>query len=690
MVGVQHGGQGDILVRDDTEGLEYSFETLSRPNLETLNHTNGFTFPVDTAFEYDAKTIRFPFNASVYIRDSEGNSIGSCFEGSTRLGEGTYQLEFSTRLKTYLLVEGPLTIDVRIGTGDDVTTIISFQSNSRVRHGVRSPHTQASHSITTTADVEDLMAAVSHFGGAIKEHSPERSFQTLRGHPPILEVGDELDIPSDLSRPDTGITIEIPRTYAHIYAVTPLAYYLGATVVPGDKAQITTDTGYTHSLQARDGFEAEVDRVFQQIFLLDGVTRSVGYYSSHPPRQAKQLDSELPFEYETVYDLAPAEQLSTYMEVPWTTVEEYVPLWMVQTTVPTTPLTIEYLPHLANQLSLVHTRPTSPRHQVVSDGGTETHDLLTIQGEFDPELLTDHAWVGEDVPPGVTHVLREGFENRHNHEPAAESPDVAVVCTDEDMMDEGQAVIDAYKSRDDINTKVDVFTNATQDDVREALQGDYQLFHYIGHTTNHGFDCRDGVVSGDCISEVNATVFLLNSCGSSSLGEALVKNGSVGGIATLSKVPNNAAVAMGQRLARLIADGYPLRQAYLVAAKQSQFGAGYRVIGNGNIQAVQQHTGKFPTLTHSRSLSDGSYELQVAFHGTAHLGMGALSNLRGLGENETQRTYLSPTVAGPLTATPDELIAYIEDDWPPFVHNGQLYTSRRDVVDKIRDEIEQV
>ena len=106
--------------------------------------------------------------------------------------------------------------------------------------------------------MQAVMQAVAAFSSALKTTSAERSYPTLRGHPPTVELGDRLHIPDELSSPETGITIELPATYAAIYAAAPLAYYLGADLVPGEEPLLRTDTGSEYALDAAGDFDVSV------------------------------------------------------------------------------------------------------------------------------------------------------------------------------------------------------------------------------------------------------------------------------------------------------------------------------------------------------------------------------------------------------------------------------------------------
>jgi len=78
-----------------------------------------------------------------------------------------------------------------------------------------------------------MMEAVSALPSALKTTSPERTWPTLRGHPPLLELGDRLEIPDAIDPPDGEISLTVPREYASVYQAAPLAFFLGATIRPG-------------------------------------------------------------------------------------------------------------------------------------------------------------------------------------------------------------------------------------------------------------------------------------------------------------------------------------------------------------------------------------------------------------------------------------------------------------------------
>src|SRR5699024_7298273 len=238
---------------------------------------------------------------------------------------GSYIIELHTPIKLYLRVEGPLTV-----RADFEQTSIEFSDMTTVVVGARSYHQHPAGTVTTTSDPEDVMAAVSTFGSALKTFSPERSYPTLRGHPPTVEIGDELSIPTDLTPPETGVIIELPPELKYIYPAAPLAYYLGAEMVPGSGPRLRAGSDFEYALDSGRGFETEVEQVLKQVFMLDCLTREEGLYDTDlHERRAIESDLALDTEFDSaaLYDASPADRLATYLDIPFEIIEPHLPEW---------------------------------------------------------------------------------------------------------------------------------------------------------------------------------------------------------------------------------------------------------------------------------------------------------------------------------------------------------------------------
>lgn len=216
----------------------------SAPTTPTSVPTNRFEHPIDSARTLRTAAITIPVVTGVNLRDENGAVLTRTEERADEsYPPDRYVLELSTPLKVYLAVDSGVSI-----SSDTTRTRIEFGTETAVTVGARSRHQSPAGTITTTDCPTDMMAAVSAFGSALKTTGCERSYPTLRGHPPVIERGQTLAVPADLTPPETGITIELPPERRYVYVAASLAYYLGATVRPGRTPKITTSIGFEHPL----------------------------------------------------------------------------------------------------------------------------------------------------------------------------------------------------------------------------------------------------------------------------------------------------------------------------------------------------------------------------------------------------------------------------------------------------------
>jgi hypothetical protein len=291
------------------------------------------------------------------------------------------------------------------------------------------------------------MRAVSAFGSALKTTSCERSYPTLRGHPPTIENGEGLIVPDVLDAPDTGVRIEVPPEYGPVYTVSSLAYYLGATVVPGADALIATDAGFVHRLDGTDReFKGEVERVLKQCFFLDCVTRTEGHYPVDL-HERNQIEDEVALDFSRLYGKPLADQLEAYLEVPYALVEPHVPRWKLTAHVEPGPDSAEALPFVARDLAAIRSRKTTEAAKTVQ-GTAESlgiDEFVRSRGSDRPEgrnrmgnvrepavridgtdALED-MWIGDGVPVGASKGMVEAFRNHVTRTPSDGDIDITVV-----------------------------------------------------------------------------------------------------------------------------------------------------------------------------------------------------------------------------------------------------------------------
>ncbi|WP_229109962.1 hypothetical protein [Halapricum desulfuricans] len=633
-----------VRIVDPIEGSQFSL--LTPASVEpTSGNPDEFYFPVDTAASICTPALETPYLVDIWIRDGEGELVAeSTDEGSIAVPPGRYNLEVSSaQMKLYIAVEG----SVRVTTGEDRVRL-DFAESECVSIGARSLHEQPAATITTTDDPEDLMAAISAFGSALKTTSCERSFPTLRGHPPLLERGEELDVPDVLDVPETGIRIEVPRERDYVYPVASLAYYLGATVVPGERPRLRAD-GETFSLTADGDFESTVARVLEQAFLMDCVTRTEGYYTVDL-HERKVVEDAVDLDFEALYDQSTAAQVRTYLSIPFEDIADAMPRWKLTADIVPKPEHAEALPFLANDLAKIRTLAESEiQSRSVHDGVATVEDFFgpsskrsrstptrstrasrsDSSGPFEEHVFRppesdsiEQAYVGDGIPIRASKLTTEAFMRRLRYQPSEDARTSVIVVSNEEEMADENVVSDIYGTREWLDFDITIRHELTTDEMEDVLATDADFFHYIGHVDEEGIRCTDGWLDTRTLEEVNVSAFLLNACKSYEQGRALVKKGSIGGIVTVADLLNKTATDLGKTLAHLLDGGFSLFSALELLERKSIVGNHYLIVGDGNTQIVESQTGS-PYLAKA-SNKDGELYIKLQFYPSKNYAMGTL------------------------------------------------------------------
>lgn len=372
-----------LVINDPVEDVQFHLYTdgpISPTPVST--ETGEWCFPIDSAARLETATVTVPITANVNVRSADGTLIDSSSNQVNCAVDtiGSYTLELaSTPIKLYLHAHSRVTID-----SSDHDTTINFPDADAMLVGARTLHEQPARTLTTTTDPVDIMTVVSEFGAALKTTSPERSFPTLRGHPPLVTVGDEIEIPGGRHRPSTGITIELPPETAYIFPAAPLAYYLGASVEPGDAPLLRTTDGYVYELDGTDGFGPSVHRVLTQVFTMDCLTRVDGYYPVDlAERNQAEADPRIELEYASLYEAPLTERVEQYLSVPYEAVEPLIPRWRLTADMSSDAERVQVLPHLTAELAEIRCDavPRGNRDESIS-ASTADSDELEAVSEF--------------------------------------------------------------------------------------------------------------------------------------------------------------------------------------------------------------------------------------------------------------------------------------------------------------------
>jgi hypothetical protein len=700
-----------VAIIDPIERHRYTFRTDDRTFTSVAlspTNTEQFPFPVDSAVTIRTAALVFPNVMVAHIRDAAGEVLASTEQFAyEEFSEDTYTIELHTPIKLYLRVESPVTMRAEFER-----TVIEFGDVTSVAVGARSYHDHPAATVTTTADPEDVMAAVSTFGSAMKTTNPERAYPTLRGHPPTIELGDELSIPKGLSLSNPDVTIELPAALEYIYPAAPLAYYLGAELVPGEDPLVRAGTDFEHALDSERGFENEVERVLKQTFFLDCLTRTEGVYGADL-HERRTLESDPAFanaglDFATLYDASTIDRLAAYLDVSYEVIEPYLPEWKLTTHAQPIPTSVETLPFVTHDLTIVRTpgpddlAPVSPMEasefdkiaspstdggltysgkssngsQATTGQGSPASDELYVQLPSADSL--EQAWIGEGTPVNASKATIEAYENRLDRTPNQGDIGVTVVCNDAEMGEEQEVVDEIYGSSASLPFDVTVYNDLTRAELQDLLGTPTEFLHYVGHIDEDGFACSDGKLDATTLTAVNVDAFLLNTCHSYEQGMSLIDSGAIGGIVTLNELINYGAVQMGCTLAHLLNCGFPLRTGLEIARDDSIAGKQYLVIGDGGLAIGQPEIG-CPGLCEIERTTDG-FRVAHRAYPTEEKGMGCTISLHLPSSDDY---YLSSTRSPSVEVSQDELAQFLSLHDIPVRINGTLHWSSQIDLEKL-------
>ncbi|WP_256301116.1 hypothetical protein [Haloarchaeobius salinus] len=648
------------------------------PVSPTPTNPESFEFPVDKAFTIEASELSIARAEEVYIRSECGTYDGPVSaHTTTELEANGYSLDISAPVKLYWQFEGA----PNITKGAD-STRLSFTDPTVVEFGVRTYHKHPAGSITTTEDPDDVMQSLSTLSSALKTTASERSYPTLRGHPPLVELGDELDIPRGFSPPDTGVEIVIPPEFDYIYPATPLAFYLGANLVPGNAPTLRTER-FEHDLATGHWFEDDVADLLKRMLFLDCIVRTEGIHQVDL-YERKQIEPELPFDIASMYGRPLSEQLEAYLAVPQEVVEPHLPRWCLTAHLPNTPDQVSAIPHIVNDLGVIRSTRGQTRSvsRTATTAGSATRvrrsarnsapeevSLQLIEPEVNDESI-EHAWFGDQLPMGASKASVDSFEHQLEQGQRSESINITVVCNDPRMLDEQVTLDDVYGDRDDQPYNIDSHFGVPQDELAELLtENSCDFLHYIGHATPTGLRCTDGELDVRELETVGVNVFLLNACRSFEQAEALVEKGSFGGVATLGDVVNEHAVEIGHAVAHFLNLGFPLRAAIELVHEHTHIGEQYLVVGDGSVDVVQSDGGP-PMVCHVESGETDTFELSIQTYPTKELQLGSRTVPT---IDSVEEYYLLPGRMKTLELEEQELVDYLTWTISPVEFENELY-----------------
>ena len=674
---------------DSIEQRQLKIRTDKPVELEPID-TDQFCFPVDASYAIEVSSLVFDQSYLLNIHDANGRAQNRLEPGNSYRLDGSMQfIGMDGPMKIYCLIEGAGTIEVGM-----TMTRLTFDASENIAIGVRSLHEQPAGTITTPPDPTSMMKAVSAMTSALKSDTPERSWPTLRGYPPLIELGDEFSIETIGNPIDTGISIEIPPQLRYVYSVAPLAFYLGAEVSPGNSPQLLTENS-SYEFGIRREFENDVARTLKQVFFLDCLVRTAGVYQ-YDLHELSVLEDQLPWDIESLYQASLSTQLDHYFDVNYSTIKAHLPRWPMTAHIPPTPKSAELLPFVVNELGIVRTPrgehydietsienistvSQASAYKMTRNANIRSDTSASPQNDFgkvtvvEPDIIdesVEHAWFGEHIPIGASRATFEGYRSQIDQDSRSQSIDILVVCNDARMLDEHDLLDETYGNRDVLSFDVKSEFGVTTDELNELLvNGGYDFLHYIGHATNKGLRCSDGDLDIREIDEVDLGVFFLNACHSYEQGLALAKRGAFGGVATIGDIVNEHAIESGAALARLLNLGIPLRGALEIVRERTVLGDQYLIVGDGSTDIAQSDGGPPTIVTVNEQLGD-EIPVKIRIYPTKEFQIGSLALQK---VNSSESMHLLPLYDFQLDVRRSELESFFTLTKTPVIIDGTLH-----------------
>ncbi|WP_252700440.1 hypothetical protein [Natronosalvus vescus] len=669
--------------------IERSTMGFSLPDSVTLEPANAdaFYFPVDTAVRFETSLIECEGLHDIHVWTGDGEFVAESTNGEPLfLPHDTYLFDLTGPIKTYFQVDGPLQV-----LSDGGRSSIAFGGETTVTLGIRSFHDNPAGEIVVDDDPYTLLEAIPFLATSLKTLSPERSFPSMRGHPPRLVRRDstpEEPLTADLEKPDTGIHLEVPPTFRHLYPIAPLAFYLGADVLPASQPRLRTQSQRLHLRSIHEEYDTAVSRLLQHVFFLDCLTRTEGYFQV-PLHERQQFELALrhsregpdELDFAELYDLPIAERVDRYLEVPFSVFEHLLPEWRLTADVQPDAEYLECLPFLVADLATIRCpNPTpvssvpqtpQPVQDFFRDGSLDHNSLEFVETPRSNSL--EQTFIGESNPLDASKATLESFESRFQRTATdREDIEVAVVRNDEEMEGERVAVSESYGSLEETGASVRFLENCTVEELHTLFTSETDFVHYIGHVDGRGLECADGYFDATAHEEYGVGAFILNGCQSYRQGEALIRGGCIGGVVTASAVLNEPAVEIGGTFARLLADGFSLRAATTIATDQRIVGNQYLVIGDGEVRIADREN-TTPMLGELELRNDNQFDITIKTFPTNCNDMGCLFTplLNGV-----DKRYLSSGVIDTITVTKEDLIPFFDLSSFPVQYQGKLVWSK--------------
>lgn len=715
VVTIQPSGDDGLLLRDCLQRNEITVICENHTGFAPTS-TESFPYPVDAAVETRTSEVIIPNEPLLDITAPDGTLVAAAREETTRLGPGEFFLCAQASVRLYIRVSGPFITEAfeRYDKGDK--TRIRFPDTAenglhRVAIAVRSDHKLPPGTVTTPAEPEPLMQALSTFGPSMNLMTPQRTFPSLRTRPPRLGLGDSLDLAGFDQA--SGAEIAVPATMRAVVSTAPLAYYANARVVPTTGNPVFRVGDEEHSFSpVGEGYCREIAWLLRSLVGLDIYARERSKYRFIT--DAEQSIGGSITARRCDYDLGEiAEQplhrrLETYLSIPEEQYAHSVPEAESTFHIADVEAGIPALSRAAYRICPVKTTDWNCSEKNKQTTGTangarelfressnhssEARETDSSTGDRSQRSAPDFCRVtetdarnevlvsqGDKIATNATTLTPPAIDAVVKPAPRDGPLRLAVVCTDERMADE-LAIAEEYETwaRE---VELDVVNGATKAELRSMLVDEYDYFHYIGHAQNDGLQCSDGWLDTHSLEESKVRVAVLNACHSLNQGLGLIEAGTPGVIATRRRVENDAALQVGEKLAYLMWTGYTLQAAYRLVSRVCDTAENYLPLGAGILSVAEEHT---PQHFEVERAGDDLFRVRPRFPFRPRLAMGGYRFFIGESPVDLPTVIFGGHRPGFVTDNDGLNDVCFHGDLP-ILYDGDIFRAR-DLIEQLRGE----
>ncbi|RQG96643.1 hypothetical protein [Natrarchaeobius chitinivorans] len=521
-------------------------------------------------------------------------------------------VELPERCYYFFLLSRPLTVVRFDGTAtlqrrSDQRLGLSFDHSTVVTLGFSDAPSYPRHTITVAPTTDGLATALSHLSAPLGDSGVQNASLAREGHPPLLEFGDETVVPDAVagSVPETGIELIVPDGPEWLFPATPFAYYLGATVTTADRDRPVIRApavGLTHEFDPLPEFQIQVGKLVRRTFQLDLLVKT--RYDALSLSEWSHF-SEESLDVDRLEGATNAERLRTYLELPESALETALPEWKRRWYVDPTIENATVLPFALNDIGLVLQPDVADRFGD-APGQNETGVGRGDPVDFEPFV----GWFADSEPDHAYQGRIQGFENELEFVQYRDA-DVrrVVVVNDPDRASAAEATTESFRERPPDPLPVEVHRNVSHDELADLLSTPTDLLHFVGDCDG-SFACPDGTLDPAHLEDVDARLLVLDGPDSVDVGEAVIEHGSVAAVVRQPDREPTLSSDVRRLFFNLLAAGFPLNYARLVAEQYAAGRSDLGIVGAGLARIAENDPGNYGHLHGIEPAGDGRFVVE--------------------------------------------------------------------------------